>query len=59
VSDLAHDVVEGLVDVNAGFRGCLDELAAERPRQRLTLCSLAVSMRFAGGGFGFRWRFLP
>jgi hypothetical protein len=27
--DLAHDVVEGVVDVDAGFGGRLDEFAAE------------------------------
>ena len=27
--DLAHDVVEGVVDVDAGFGGGLDEFAAE------------------------------
>lgn len=28
-SDLADDVVEGVVDVDAGLGGCLDEFAAE------------------------------
>ena len=37
--DLTHDVVEGVVDVDAGPSGCLDELAAaEAACERGTLC---------------------
>lgn len=35
--DLAHDIVEGLVNIDARFGGSLDELATERPRKSLAL----------------------
>ena len=38
LADLANDVVEGVVDVDAGPGRSLDELAAERARERGTLC---------------------
>lgn len=36
--DLAHDVEEGVVDVDAALGRRLDELAAERARELLALC---------------------
>lgn len=37
-SNLANDIVEGVVDVDARLGGGLDELAAERSRELLALC---------------------
>jgi hypothetical protein len=37
-ADLADEVVEGVLDVDAGLGGGLDELAAELSGQGLTLC---------------------
>lgn len=36
--DFSDDIVECLVDVDPGLGRCLDELAAEGSRERLTLC---------------------
>lgn len=36
--DLAHDVVEGVVDVDAGFGGRFDEFAAELSCELSALC---------------------
>lgn len=38
--NLAHDVVEGVVDVDAGPGGGLDELASEATRELLALCEI-------------------
>jgi Na+(H+)/acetate symporter ActP len=37
-ADLADEVVEGVLDVDAGFGGGFDELAAELAGERFTLC---------------------
>lgn len=37
-ADLAHNIVEGVVDVDAALGGCLDEFAAELPCEVLALC---------------------
>jgi hypothetical protein len=42
LSDLAHDVVEGIVDVYAVLGGCLDEVAAKGGGEFLALCKHRV-----------------
>lgn len=41
-TDFADNVVEGLVDVDSGLGGSFDELAVERSRKSLALCSKIV-----------------
>lgn len=40
LANLAHDVEEGVVDVNASPGGCLDELASETACECGTLCMM-------------------
>ena len=47
--DLPHDAVERLVDVDPRLCRCLNELAAERARERLTLCESFASVNRARG----------
>lgn len=37
-TDLADEVIEGVLDVDAGLGGCFDELAAELAGERFALC---------------------
>jgi hypothetical protein len=37
-ADLADEVVEGVLDVDAGFGGGFDEFAAELAGERFTFC---------------------
>lgn len=43
LADLADDVVEGVVDVDARFCGRLNELAAELAGERFALCLKVLS----------------
>lgn len=45
----AHDVVEGLLDINAVLRGGLDELAAQLAGERVTLLRRDFALRHAVG----------
>lgn len=48
--DLAHNVVEGLVDIDAGLGRRLDELAAERLGKRFALCAVETTNVSASQG---------
>lgn len=43
LADLANNVVESLLDIQAGLGRGLDEFAVERTGQRLTLCILLAT----------------